>query len=381
MTKPIGGPDDLVRIRIPYSIDRRSLIKGAAATGTAAGLGMLSRPAAAATTLNYVGWEGYDTFLEAGEYPQANDVTLQKSFISAPDEIVTKLRLNSSQVDLCTPFSIHNDFLANTDLLEPLDLSKIPNFEHIHPTVLKYCEANMSEGGNWYAAPMTYGAICMMYNADEIPEPTSWTDMLKDEYKGKCAITSDYPGNIFAWARVAGVEQPSHMTYEELDKTVELLIDLKKNHLRTIASSYGDLINLLANKEIVIGQGWEPVSVWVGEEVNVKVAYPQEKCMGFIEGYAIGRGSANVDAAHAIINHALSVEGQLAGADWNTMPVVNAEAMSQVGELNQALYRYDNLEAYFTEKTLVMPMYPLEADGTHPTWDEYQAAWERVLKA
>jgi len=377
----MGGPGGLVRVRIPYSIDRRSLLKGAAAAGAAAGLGLRPQTASAATTLNYVGWEGFDTFLEAGEYPQANDVTLQKSFISAPDEIVTKLRLNSSQVDLCTPFSIHDDFLANTDLLEPLDLSKIPNFQHVHPTVLKYCEANMSEGGNWYAAPMTYGAICMMYNVDEIPEPTSWTDMLKDEYKGKCAITSDYPGNIFAWARVAGAEQPSHMTYEELEKTVELLIDLKKNHLRTIASSYGDLINLLANKEIVICQGWEPVSVWVGEDVNIKAVYPTEKCMGFIEGYAIGRGSPNVDAAHAIINHALSVEAQLVGADWNSMPVVNQEAMKQVGELNQALYRYDDLDAYFTEKTLVMPMYPLEADGTHPTWDEYQEAWERVLKA
>ena len=204
--------------------------------------------------------------------------------------------------------------------------------------------------------------------------------MLKEDYKGKVAITNDYPGNLFAWARVAGVEEPNRMTHAQLDKTVEMLVTLKKNHLRTIASSYGELINLLASGEVVISQGWEPVSAWVGDKANIKPAYPSEKSMGFIEGYSIGAGSSNVDAAHAFINHALSVEGQLAGGEFNTMPVVNVDAMKKVSDANKALYRYDALDEYFQKKTDVVPMYPLESDGEHATWDDYQEAWERVLK-
>jgi spermidine/putrescine transport system substrate-binding protein len=221
----------------------------------------------------------------------------------------------------------------------------------------------------------------MLYNADKIPQPTSWTDMLKEEYKGKSAITNDYPGNLFAWARVAGVKKPNYMTHKELDKTVKLLINLKKNYLRTIASSYGELINLLASQEVVISQGWEPVTVWVGDKVNIKPAYPKEKSMGFIEGYSIGRGSANVANGHAIINHALSLEGQLAGAEANSMPAVTSEAMAKASKANRALYDYDNLNDYFQIKTDVVPMYPLESDGKHATWDEYQEAWEKVLKS
>jgi spermidine/putrescine transport system substrate-binding protein len=58
-------------------------------------------------TLNYVGWKGYDSFLEAGGYPKKNEFKLQKSFISTADEIITKLRFDSSQIDLCTTYFIY----------------------------------------------------------------------------------------------------------------------------------------------------------------------------------------------------------------------------------------------------------------------------------
>ncbi len=380
MKQADSKPTQILRTRSYTEVDRRTVMKGMAAAGAVAAMGLPSQKAEAARALSYVGWEGYDTFLQAGDFPAKNDLDLQKTYISTADEIITKLRLDASQVDLCTPYFIHDDFLAKEKLLQPIDLSKIPNFEKIHPTIISYTEGNMSEGGAWYSVPMTYGSICMMYNADRIPQPTSWTDMLKDEYKGKVAITNDYPGNLFAWARVAGVEQPNRMTHAELDHVVKALIKLKKDHLRTIASSYGELINLLASGEVVISQGWEPVSVWVGDKVNIKPAYPKEKSMGFIEGYSIGHGSGNVDDAHAFINNALSMEGQLAGGQGNSMPVVTGEAMAKISDGNKALYNYDALDDYFQVKTDVVPMYALEADGKHATWDDYQEAWERVLK-
>lgn len=379
-TKEKKSTAGLIRTRSYVMPTRRGFMAGAATT---LGLGLAGGGAARAQTtknLNYLGWEGYDSFLEGGTFTEEMALKLGKSYISNSDEIIAKLRIDSSQVDLCTPYFIHDDFLASQDLLEPLDLAKIPNFEKVDPIIRQYCEANMSEAGLWYSVPMTYGSICMMYNAKKAQKPTSWTDMLKEEYKGKIAITNDYPGNFFAWGRVAGVENPNRMTYKELDTVVDLLITLKKNHLRTIASSYGELINLLATEEVVMCQGWEPVSVWVGDDVDIRPAYPKEKSMGFIEGYSIGKGSSNIDAAHAAINNGLSLEGQLAGAEANTMPVVNIDAMPQVSDGNRALYDYDNIENYFTVRATTVPMYPLESDGVHASWDDYQEAWERVLK-
>ncbi|CCB65476.1 PotD/PotF family extracellular solute-binding protein [Hyphomicrobium sp. MC1] len=381
MKSDSARPEGVTRVLQYVSLNRRQILKGAAALSVMGATGMPSRGAAAGTSLNYLGWEGYDSFLTAGDFGKSDGLTLQKTFISSADEVVAKLRLGASQLDICTPYFIHDGFLADQGLLEPLDLAKVPNFSKINATILRYCEPNMKFKDHWYAVPMTYGSICMLYNADLAATPTSWKDMLKPEYKGKCAITADYVGNIFAWARVAGVEQPNRMTKAELTKTTELLIDLKRNHLRTIAPSYGDLTQLLSSKEVVISQGWEPVPTWVGAAANIKIAYPKEKCMGFIEGYAIGKGAPHAEEAYRFINNALSQQGQLAGATANSMPVVTDEAMKAADAANKAIYDYDHLDDYLINKTMVVPMYPLESKGDLAIWDDYQEAWEKVLKS
>lgn len=381
MKSDTAKPDGVTRVLQYVSLDRRQLLKGAAGLGIVGAAGLRSGTASAATALKYVGWEGYDSFLAAGDFGKSDGLALQKTFISSADEVVAKLRLGSSQLDICTPYFIHDGFLAEQGLLEPIDLAKISNFSKINATILRYCEPNMKVKDHWYAVPMTYGSICMLYNADLAATPTSWADMLKPEYKGKCAITADYVGNIFAWARVAGIEQPNRMTKAELTKVTDLLIDLKRNHLRTIAPSYGDLVQLLSSKEVVISQGWEPVPTWVGAAANIKVAYPKEKSMGFIEGYAIGKGAAHVDEAHRFINNALTKEGQLAGATANSMPVVTDEAMQAADAANKAIYDYDHLDDYLAQKTMIVPMYPLESKGDLAIWDNYQEAWEKVLKS
>jgi spermidine/putrescine transport system substrate-binding protein len=63
------------------------------------------------------------------------------------------------------------------------------------------------------------------------------------------------------------------------------------------------------------------------------------------------------------------------------MPVVTDEAMKAVDATNKAIYDYDHLDDYLTNKTMVVPMYPLESKGDLAIWDDYQEAWEKVLKS
>jgi spermidine/putrescine-binding protein len=372
----------LVRTRAFAPMTRRGLLRGAGAIGGLAAVGLPAVTARAGATVRFVGWEGYDVFLEGGGFLEANDITMEKTFISAPEEVVAKLRLQSDQYDVSSPYFIHVDFMVDENLLEPLDLDKIPNFKKIDPAILRMSEGNMTVDGVWYSCPFVWGTINLMYNADRIANPpTSWLDMLKDEYKGKCAIPNDYPGVLSIWGRVAtGTSTPNWMTHEELDKTVAFLIKMKKEHLRTIASSYGELVDLLAREEVIIAQGFEPVAAWVGESPLIKWVYPKEGALSFIEGFSIGRGTPNADVDHALINNALSVEGQLAGAEFNGMPVVIGEAVPLLSEWNRNAYPYDDVEGFFATKATVDPMYYLESDGVHATWDEYIDAWERVLK-
>jgi spermidine/putrescine transport system substrate-binding protein len=370
---------DLIPVRSNFSVGRRGLLKGVAAVAAGSAMGLPQR-ADAATTLNFLGWQGYDTFLEASNFAKTSGTSLQKSYISNADEIIAKLRLDSSSIDICTPYFIHDHFLADGNLIQPIDLTKVPNFKNIDAVILDQCKKNMAKGDVWFATPMTFGSNCMVYNSAKAAVPTSWTDLLKPEHKGKCALTTDFEGNIYLAAKVNGVVDPNFMTRAELKTAIDWLINLKKNHLRTIAASYGDLVNLLSSNEVIIAQGWEPVADWVGKAAPIKTAYPRETCMGFIEGYAIGKGSTKVDAALAFINNALSVPGQLAGSTANSMPCTVTAAMQQSPAEYKTTYSYGDLGSYFA-KARIMKMYPLDDDGIHATWDEYLDGWEKVMKA
>ena len=221
-----------------------------------------------------------------------------------------------------------------------------------------------------------------MYNPKFVPDaPVSWLDMMKPEYKGKVAIPADLPSALSTWERIAtGAAEPNRMTYEQLQQTVDFLIDMKKNQMRTIAASYGELIDLLAREEIVMAQGFEAISIWIGEP-EIRYTYPEEGCMTFIEGWSISAGTEDSDAVHKLIDHSISVQGQLAGAEANGMPVTNEKAIPLLDDWNKSAYPYNDIASFFTTKLRVDPMYLLEPDGVHGTWDDYIAAWEDILKA
>jgi hypothetical protein len=81
----------LKRLRGHVPLTRRSVLKGVAAAGGLVAAGVPLRTHAA-STVNYVGWQGYDVFLEAGDFAAKNNLVLQKTYISTAEEIITKLR-------------------------------------------------------------------------------------------------------------------------------------------------------------------------------------------------------------------------------------------------------------------------------------------------
>ena len=72
------------------SLSRRSLLTGIAALGGGAALGLPSTPAYAATTMTWMGWQGYETPIKAGTFLKDNDIDFQPTFIASNEEIISK---------------------------------------------------------------------------------------------------------------------------------------------------------------------------------------------------------------------------------------------------------------------------------------------------
>jgi len=94
---------------------------------------------------------------------------------------------------------------------------------------------------------------------------TSWADLMSPDFKGKAAL-QDQPtvGSMdVALALEARGDikygDKGNMTKPEIDKTIAVLTDLKKQgHFRAFWSSFDQSVNLMASGEVVIQSMWSP---------------------------------------------------------------------------------------------------------------------------
>jgi spermidine/putrescine transport system substrate-binding protein len=373
----------LMRVRTAMSISRRDLMTGAAALGASVAVGSASRSAAAATVVSMFGWQDYDAGLRVGDFLQREDIEVSFTPIGNNDEIISRLSAGGAgQVDIVTPYMGYIPFMVAADLLEPIDESLVPNLANV-PDVFRN-DSNVIVNGTRYSVPFTWGSGPMAYDPAVIPTaPESWMDIFKPEYKGKVGMMDDPIGNQMLAAILAtDAEVPTMLTPDQLDQATEFLIRLKKDAVRQVAVSWGELANALARSEVVItfsgGEFLKKFAADAGKKIEF--TYPKEGTFAWLDSYCIAKGAPNIEAAHKCANQALDVEGQVVFAEKTFQAIVVRAAIDKLKPATRSLYPYDNL-AEFQQKAKFFPMPPLEPDGKHASYIDWQAAYQKFKAA
>ncbi len=332
-------------------------------------------------TLNYLGWQGYDGGESIKSFLEENNITMNNLFVTSNEEIFSKLKVGGGgRYDVVTPNHSTTPSFIKSDLLEPLDLTQIPNYENLFE-VFKNLEYNKSDG-EIYTVPLTWGSQCMQYNADVITEkPTSWDILLDPQYKGKVVTQDNAVGNITIVAVWLGFkDHATQLTKDELQQCYERLLELKQN-LRYIAPTFGDCKNALVSGEaLFLFNGWEPIALWAQQEgANIQSVIPDEGTAAFIDNYAIAKGSPNKDIAYAYINAMLDPNVQASFAKEISTAAVNKDAIQFMDEDVASTFPYDSIEEYFA-KAIPYPEIPLESDE-YATLNDWVEMWEQFKAA
>jgi len=374
----------LIRARSMMPMNRRNFVKGGLATGAAAAtLGLGPKIARAGESVKYMGWLGYEEGLRGGSFLTEKDVELEITYIDNLEQIsATAATGGLGHMDFSTPVMFYVPGWAARGFLAPLDESRIPNLAGCFPEIRD--AAGLVVDGTRYAVPFAWGSLPLMYNADVIKEaPTSWMDMFKDEFKGKVTVTEDILGVVFTFIMITnGKTTPWLITREQLKEAMDLLITFKKEHALTIASGYGELAALFESGDVLMGQGWEAVSMWMGEGApTMKWVHPKEGVLAFIDNYSIMTDSPNIDLCHDLLNHALSPEAQAHAHNFNATATTVEAAVPLLDDWARPMYPYDNLGTFFENAGGFMEQFPIDSDGTHVTYDEVIESWENFLRA
>lgn len=369
----------LLRIRSYGTVSRRGFVIGSGAAAAFALSGAPFDPASAATSVNFVGWQGYDTPLS--EYAKANNIVFDSTYIGDSNQIISKLTSGGvGTVDIVTPNAIYVPLLVKLDTLAPIDESKISNIGKVLPFFLNNPAVRID--GKLYAIPYVWGGVPMMYDPAVITTaPDSWKDLLKPEYAGKIAMLDNLNNILLAAKVVTDAEVPTRLTPKQLADAVDFLIELKKRS-RLIAANYGDMADAMARGEIIATfNGWE-VMVNMAAKKNKKIAYtyPKEGTFGWCDSYCIVKNAPNMAVAHALANEAISKPVQVKAGIDELLGIVNTDAIAALPPAVKGLYPYDNIEA-FSKRVGFYPVAPLQKEGNFATFDDWKKEYLRFKNA
>ena len=384
------GPGGLVRMRMPATPprsdaggpSRRSFNKSLLA-GTAAAAMLPGLSARADTAVNFMGWQGYEEGFDVGGFLAANGLSLNNTYMNDNNQIIaTATGGGMGNMDIATPDHGYTPVMAEIGILQALDLERLPNFA----TMFEFFRTmpGPNTDGVQYSLPYTWGSIPLMYNPEFAEAPTSWRDIMKPEYKGRVALTNDVISVIIPFTMTAGeTKTPTRINQDQLDATIAMLIDIKKNYARTIASGYGELADLFASGEVIMAQSWEPVAAWAGDKgVTLKWNVPKEGTWTLVDCLALITDAPHEDEAYLLMNHGLSGEAQAHVANVNTTGVTVEPAVPLLDERARSMYPYNDIPAFF-ESTGggPFPLWPLDPEGDLVTFDQVLDGWEQFLKA
>ena len=151
----------------------------------------------------------------------------------------------------------------------------------------------------------------MLYDPAVIPTaPATWADLMKPEYKGKVGMMDDPIGNMMLAAILtSNPAEATLLTPEQLKQAVDYLIELKKEQVRIVAVSWGEMGDALSRGDIVITfSGWETIKKFCADAgKTIEYTYPQEGTFAWLDSYCIAKDAPNREVDHALANQIIGV--------------------------------------------------------------------------
>ena len=313
--------------------------------------------------VNVCSWGEYLDMSLIEEFEAQTGITVNYKTTDSNETLYSLLENGGSDFDVVVPSDYMISQLIEEDWLQPLDYSKIPNFEKIADRF-----KNLSyDPENLYTVPYTWGTLGIIYNTTMVDEPiTSWSVMFDDSY-AENVILIDNPRDAIGMAlyylgysvnttdeaqirEAAALVSNAWSNGVYQGKTMDGIFQIMEGGNAAIGTYYaGDYLTMLENNE------------------DLAYVIPEEGSNWFVDAMCILKDAKNVDEAHEWINFIASTDANLRNMDYIWYASPNEEALEmypewyeeQYGEpLDQELYEImaapqeilDRCEAY-----LVLP--------------------------
>ena len=246
-------------------------------------------------------WPNYWNQANLDDFTANTGVNIQLNAFGSNEEMLAKLQAGGTGWDVFVPTNYTISNYVELDLIQELDLSRIPNYDAASNNPMFADPATVN--GKVYAVPKNWGTTGLIYNSNQITSgPKSWKDFF-DVTKGAGSghtIVHDYQLTTIGAALCALGYSFNSIDANELAEAEAVLIE-SKPHLFAITSDY--------QPGMRSGDAWMSIC-WNGDATQLKNDMPEMEYVIASDGgeiwsdfYAIPKEAPHLDAAYAFLDY------------------------------------------------------------------------------
>jgi spermidine/putrescine transport system substrate-binding protein len=307
------------------SINRRGLLGGMAAGLTLGACGERWPTGANGeeARLNLCNWDTYIGETTLADFKAATGVEVRMSLFGNNDELFSRLRSGNPGYDVIVPSNEFVERLAVSNLLQPIDHAKVPNYRNVLPAF----QDVPFDPGRRLSMPYTWLVMGIGYRksrVDGVPDSWKWV-FDSDRYKGRIGLFAESDDLIRLGAKYLGASIRD-VTPAMTARVTDMLIR-QKPYVRVFHHDEGQDLLASGDIDLVIEYNGDMAQV-MAEDDDLGFVVPKEGTLLNSDSLCIPAGAPRPDNAHRFINYVLGAGPGAAIADSIRYPTPNGAALA-----------------------------------------------------
>lgn len=286
-------------------------------------------------SINVYNWGEYiSTGSEAGtlnvnaEFTKLTGIKVNYTNYATNEELYAKLKGGGANYDVIIPSDYMISKMIKEDMLQPLDMSNIPNFRYIMPSFVDPAY----DPENLYSVPYTWGTVGIIYNTTmvDIPEEDIDWDILWNPDYADQILMFDNPRDAFAIAEI--MMGYSLNTEDEVELTAAAN---KLKEQKSVVQAYvmDEIFDKMAANDAWIAPYYAGDALTILEE-NEDLAFvvPKSGTNLFVDAMCIPDGAKQKEAAEMYINFMCEPDIAYANIDYICYSTPHSAAYEMLDE-------------------------------------------------
>ena len=262
------------------------------------------------------------------EFTKLTGIKVNYTNYATNEELYAKLKGGGANYDVIIPSDYMISKMIKEDMLQPLDMSNIPNFSYIMPSFVDPAY----DPENLYSVPYTWGTVGIIYNTTmvDIPEEDIDWDILWNPDYADQILMFDNPRDAFAIAEI--MMGYSLNTEDEVELTAAAN-KLKEQKSVVQAWVMDEIFDKMAANDAWIAPYYAGDALTILEE-NEDLAFvvPKSGTNLFVDAMCIPAGAKQKEAAEMYINFMCEPDIAYANIDYICYSTPHSAAFEMLDE-------------------------------------------------